>query len=247
LQKRATPALSQKIQELLELGYEVKRFRKAQACLEILQQFPGKFLIFTEFKATVHFLVHFFQQAGYHALPFTGDLNPFQRMETIQQFKTKADLLISTNSGGEGLNIQFASRLINYDLPWNPMIVEQRIGRIHRLGQENEVFIFNLSVYETIEAKILELLTHKIRIFQIAIGELDLILGTLHPEKSFEELVKTYWLDSLKSPSSNELPRSWKELESTLESASEEYQKIKKNEALLSVLLETPSSPTGKE
>ncbi len=101
--------------------------------------------------------------------------------------------MVSTESGAEGRNLQFCHQLINYDLPWNPMRVEQRIGRLHRLGQVNDVTIFNLSCNETIEAHIIELLARKIRMFELVIGELDLILGNLEGAKSFEDLLRSAW------------------------------------------------------
>ena len=101
--------------------------------------------------------------------------------------------MVSTESGAEGRNLQFCHQLINYDLPWNPMRVEQRIGRLHRLGQEKDVKIFNLSCNETIEAHVIELLARKIRMFELVIGELDLILGNLEGNKSFEDLLREAW------------------------------------------------------
>ncbi len=104
--------------------------------------------------------------------------------------------MVSTESGAEGRNLQFCHQLINYDLPWNPMRVEQRIGRLHRLGQVNDVTIFNLSCNETIEAHIIDLLARKIRMFELVIGELDLILGNVEGAKSFEDLLRKAWESS---------------------------------------------------
>lgn len=92
-------------------------------------------------------------------------------------FKNHAQVLIATEAGGEGINLQFCHHIINYDLPWNPMRIEQRIGRLHRLGQEHDVQIYNFAVQETIEQKILELLYEKIHLFESVIGELDDILA----------------------------------------------------------------------
>ena len=101
--------------------------------------------------------------------------------------------MVSTESGAEGRNLQFCHQLINYDLPWNPMRVEQRIGRLHRLGQAHEVIIYNLSCNETIEAHVIDLLARKIRMFELVIGELDLILGNIEGDKSFEDLLREAW------------------------------------------------------
>jgi SNF2 family DNA or RNA helicase len=95
-----------------------------------------------------------------------------------QLFKDHAQVLIATESGGEGINLQFCHHVINYDLPWNPMKLEQRIGRVHRLGQEHDVHIYNLAIEQTIEEDILELLHVKIDVFEKAVGKLDSILST---------------------------------------------------------------------
>lgn len=91
-------------------------------------------------------------------------------------FRGRAQVMIATEAGGEGINLQFCHHMINFDLPWNPMRVEQRIGRVHRLGQENDVVIYNLSTQGTIEEHILHLLHEKINMFEMVIGGLDVIL-----------------------------------------------------------------------
>ena len=95
-----------------------------------------------------------------------------------QLFEQKAQVLIATESGSEGINLQFCHHVINYDLPWNPMKLEQRIGRVHRLGQENDVHIYNLAIQNTIEDHILDLLYVKIGVFEQVVGELDDILNS---------------------------------------------------------------------
>ncbi len=89
-------------------------------------------------------------------------------------------MLIATEAGGEGINLQFCNHMINYDLPWNPMRLEQRIGRIHRLGQKNDVHIYNLATKHTVEEHILKLLYEKINLFERVIGELDEILTRIN-------------------------------------------------------------------
>ncbi|MEK6851366.1 MAG: helicase-related protein, partial [Candidatus Thermoplasmatota archaeon] len=100
---------------------------------------------------------------------------------------------LSTEAGGEGRNLQFAHRLVNYDLPWNPLRLEQRIGRIHRVGQTRDVHVVNLWARDTIEEYVLELLDKKVHMFELVVGELDMILGNLDEEKSFEDLLMEIW------------------------------------------------------
>jgi len=92
--------------------------------------------------------------------------------------------------------LQFCNTLVNFDLPWNPMRIEQRIGRLHRIGQNREVFIFNLSVRETLEDHILEILENKINMFEMVIGEIEPLLGYLGDEREFEDIVMQIWMRS---------------------------------------------------
>ncbi len=96
----------------------------------------------------------------------------------------------------EGRNLQFCNIMVNYDLPWNPMKVEQRIGRIHRIGQKREIYVFNMALEDTIEEYVLDRLYHKIDLFQQTVGELSAILtrleesSTSFEDEIFERLVK---------------------------------------------------------
>ncbi len=188
------------LREFLELAESIPIGRKLAAVREILERFPGKFLIFTEFRRTLETIVAQLREWGVDAVAFHGGLNIRQKEAVVEQFRAddagSARVMVSTESGAEGRNLQFCHQLINYDLPWNPMRVEQRIGRLHRLGQANDVTIFNLSCNETIEAHIIELLARKIRMFELVIGELDLILGNVEGAKSFEELLRKAWESS---------------------------------------------------
>ena len=106
---------------------------------------------------------------------FNGKMSPEEKRESVTRFREDADIMVSTSAGGEGQNFQFCHNIVNYDLPWNPMRVEQRIGRVHRIGQKNDVHIFNLALAGTIEAYILELLYVKINLFRMALGDMDLM------------------------------------------------------------------------
>src|SRR5207237_10267988 len=101
---------------------------------------------------------------------------------------------VATRAGTEGLNLQFCNVLVNYELPWNPMVVEQRIGWIHRIGQTREAHIINFAASETIEAHVLRLLDQKIKLFELVVGELDVILGDFGGADSLEERLAAAWL-----------------------------------------------------
>jgi SNF2 family DNA or RNA helicase len=191
-----------------ELAESIPIARKLLAVQEILAHYPGKFLIFTEFRQTLESILAHLQSLGISAVGFHGGMSIDEKEAAVAAFRGDLALngeapesahnsgvrvMVSTESGAEGRNLQFCHQLINYDLPWNPMRVEQRIGRLHRLGQPHDVAIFNLSCSETIEAYIIELLARKIRLFELVIGELDLILGTMEGDKSFEDLLREAW------------------------------------------------------
>jgi SNF2 family DNA or RNA helicase len=138
--------------------------------------------------------------------------------------------MLCTESGGEGRNLQFADTLINYDLPWNPMKIEQRVGRVHRYGQTREVFVFNLCTADSLEARLLKVLNEKIRMFELVVGEVGSILGNLEDGDQFESLVLNLWL---RSRDDTELETSFVTLGETLLEAQEEYVKSKElDEAL---------------
>ncbi len=124
------------------------------------------------------------QQHGISSVPFRGGFKRGKKDWMKELFQNRAQVLIATEAGGEGINLQFCSHMINYDLPWNPMRLEQRIGRIHRLGQKNDVHIYNLATKHTVEEHILKLLYEKINLFERVIGELDEILTRINMKTS---------------------------------------------------------------
>jgi superfamily II DNA/RNA helicase len=126
------------------------------------------------------YLQWFLQQHGISSVPFRGGFKRGKKDWMKELFQNHAQVLIATEAGGEGINLQFCSHMINYDLPWNPMRLEQRIGRIHRLGQKNDVHIYNLATKHTVEEHILKLLYEKINLFERVIGELDEILTRIN-------------------------------------------------------------------
>lgn len=171
---------------------------KAKVVIDILNSHPGKLIVFTRFQETQSFLKSYLSKRGVDAAMFHGGLKRLEKEAEIARFKDddSCRVLLSSESGGEGRNLQFCRALINYDLPWNPMKIEQRIGRIHRLGQEKDVHIFNLSAAGTAESYVLSLLDKKINMFELVVGEVDMILGNLETEKDFEEILFEIWSES---------------------------------------------------
>ena len=173
-----------RIDRVIEILKRIKVDSKARTFAEKLSELfrddpDGKVIVFTEFRETQEMLVDLCAAQGWSAHRFHGQLNPLQKDAAIDSFRvgTGPQVLVSTEAGGEGRNFQFAHILVNYDLPWNPMRVEQRIGRVDRIGQEHPVTIFNFHVQGTIEGRILDVLERRIHLFEESIGGLDPILG----------------------------------------------------------------------
>jgi SNF2 family DNA or RNA helicase len=148
--------------------------------LKLVKQLVNKnqshILIFTGFKETLKQVCQALSPENREIIPFHGGLDEIGKQQAISRFRREKSVLVSTETGGEGLNLQFCPVVINYDLPWNPLRLEQRIGRVHRLGQKQDVTIYNLVAEETIESYLLYLLDKKINMFQKVVGELEEIL-----------------------------------------------------------------------
>ncbi|MDE3088911.1 MAG: DEAD/DEAH box helicase family protein [Chloroflexota bacterium] len=169
---------------------------KADRLLALLKDFPDKMVVFTQFRATQQWLQKRLRDAGESVVVFHGGLMRLEKEEAIRRFQGEARILLSTDAGSEGRNLQFCNAVCNFDLPWNPMKIEQRVGRLSRIGQTRDVFVFNLAAADTLEAAVLHLLEAKIAMFELVIGEIDMILGNLDEEKEFEEVVTDLWAQS---------------------------------------------------
>ncbi len=174
------------LKALLELSRAIGGIdSKRDALLQLLERIQEnassqKVLVFSFFRRTLEYLRAELTAAGYTIFTIHGGVPPGERQRVMEQFRA-ADgpaILLSSEVGAEGLDFQFCDTLVNYDLPWNPMKVEQRIGRIDRYGQMSpKIMIFNLLLDDTIETRILERLYARIRIFEEAIGDLEPIIG----------------------------------------------------------------------
>ena len=173
-----------RLDEVIELLKRISLDSKARTLIDRLRDLfndneDEKVLIFTEFRETQDMLAGLISAEEWDCQIFHGKLDPIGKDRAVERFRDGRgpQVLVSTEAGGEGRNFQFAHILVNYDLPWNPMRVEQRIGRVDRIGQEHPVSVFNFHVHGTIESRILDVLEHRIRLFEGSIGGLDPILG----------------------------------------------------------------------
>jgi len=207
------PDEAEKVRKLLHLvpdGTDRKFDTLIRAIEDIRREYPKeKFLLFTQYRETQEFLgeeLGKLYAENKLALLHGGPLE--DKIEAVERFwdEDGAQFLISTSAGGEGINLQVCRVMFNYDLPWNPMAVEQRIGRIHRYGQQDTVQVYNLVAEDTVEERIYVLLEEKLREIAAAIGKVDghgevvedfrsEILGFLGSSPNYQELYKKALVD----------------------------------------------------
>ncbi|MFN2135282.1 MAG: DEAD/DEAH box helicase, partial [Candidatus Promineifilaceae bacterium] len=185
-----------------------------------------KVLIFTEFVPTQQMLAEFLSERGYTVATLNGSMDLDQRQEAQEAFATEARFLVSTDAGGEGLNLQFCHVVINYDIPWNPMRLEQRIGRVDRIGQTKPVRAINFVLEDTVEARVQEVLETKLRVIleQFGVDKTADVLDSAESGDLFEAL----YLEAILNPESLE-----ESAEATLERVREQAQASREQAGLL--------------
>ncbi|HEY6105668.1 MAG TPA: SNF2-related protein, partial [Anaeromyxobacteraceae bacterium] len=163
-----------------------RAFTVARAC-----GWPEKAVVFTEFRRTQEYLDGLLRARGWSVTCLSGDVAGADRRQAlVHEFRDRSQILLMTEAGAEGLNLQFCNLVVNYDLPWNPQRVEQRIGRCHRYGQARDVLVLNfLNRKNAADARLYELLSHKLALFDGVFGSSDEILGALGSGLDFEKRV----------------------------------------------------------
>ena len=150
-----------------------------------------KILIFTESKDTLEYLEKRIKSWGYTVSIIHGGMQLLERIEAEKTFKTQTQIMIATEAAGEGINLQFCHLMINYDIPWNPNRLEQRMGRVHRYGQKYEVFVYNLIAHDTIEGRIFKRLFEKLDEIKSKLGSDKVydIIGEIYYGKDLSQLL----------------------------------------------------------
>ena len=200
-----------------------------------------KIIIFTEFVATQIYLQNLLENKGLAVTALNGSMSIEERNEALYEFKNKTSIFISTDAGGEGLNLQFSNIIINYDLPWNPMKIEQRCGRVDRIGQQRDVHIYNFIVKDTVENRVREVLEEKLSVIlkELGVDKYSDVLDSEVAELDFTEV----FVRSIGKPSSVESNMYHIESEVKQQVANaKEYKDIIREEKDLTQLVGTESS-----
>ncbi len=156
----------------------------------------GGAVVFTQFLETQSALADYLRGAGVETFVVNGRTPPPERQPIMEAFRKLGGALLLTHSGTEGRNLQFCHRLANFDLPWNPMEIEQRIGRLHRLGQLHQVQIYNFVQAGTLQEYLLRILQEKLNLFELVVGETGLVLGEQFGSDEFADEVLRRWRTS---------------------------------------------------
>ena len=221
---QSTDGIQDEAKEILAIGETIRMGSKSQKVIEILRASPEQKIIFVNYLATLEYLQQMLQEQNIPHTVFQGNLTPPQKQAAMSSFKDGCPILLTTGIGGEGYNLQFCHMMINYDLPWNPMQIEQRIGRIHRIGQEKEVQVYNFCAAGSLEDHILDVLDRKINMFELVVGEIDMILGRIAGEQEFSDLVYEIWV---RNADESQRKKAFDSLGSLLKRARGAYEKSK--------------------
>jgi len=189
----------ERLDELIKLAKEAEKKEVETKLNELkkvmdeerLKKNGEKLLIFSESKDTLEYLVEKIRNWGYSVTYIHGAMNLDKRINAEHEFKEKVQIMVSTEAGGEGINLQFCWLMVNYDIPWNPNRLEQRMGRIHRYGQQYEAHIYNLVAIDTREGRILDTLFNKLGIIRMHLGSDRVfdVIGDVLPGRSLQDLI----------------------------------------------------------
>jgi SNF2 family DNA or RNA helicase len=192
-----TPTFRARALTLAATSRSMRESAKREALSRVLDDHHDHVIVFSEHLPTLNLIKSRVETHGRQPIIYQGGLSREDRNRRLKAFKdSRNGVLIGTRAATEGLNLQFCNVLVNYELPWNPMVIEQRIGRIHRIGQTRDAHIINLAAEDTIESHILRLLDRKIKLFELVVGELDVILGEFGGAETLEERLADEFLRS---------------------------------------------------
>jgi SNF2 family DNA or RNA helicase len=225
-----TDALGRELRDLRRIALGLGTHTKVEALSADLRAQRDQTIVFVTWRETLAFVDAGLRRAGIEPIVFHGGMAAAEKESAIDRFRDGGPVLLTTEVGGEGRNLQFCRRLVNFDLPWNPMRIEQRIGRIHRIGQEREIEIVNICARGSVEDHLLDILDRKINLFELVIGEVDMILGRLDDRREFPERVMEAWAGA---DTTEQAVGNFGRLAEELGRAKEDYERIKTLDAAL--------------
>lgn len=217
-----------KLVEIEKLATSIDKTTKQERLKDIIENLKENMdevraIVFTEFRNTQREIVEAVKKLNLPVHTVNGDYGSKEKDLITEEFREEGGILVTTDAISEGRNIQFCNVMVNYDLPWNPMKVEQRIGRIDRIGQERDVYAFNLALEDTIEEYVLNKLYSKINLFQQTVGDLKEILSSMETEDEFETEVFNRLVDA---EDKKDLENNFEEMAVDLENNKEAAEKL---------------------
>ncbi|WP_437906890.1 SNF2-related protein [Sorangium sp. So ce327] len=229
--ERRVPALRAALAALAKLAASVRASRKGGALVDLVRAHNEQVLVFTRFRDTLSYIEAVLREAGVEPVAFHGGLSAADKRAALSAFRDgRARVLVSTDAGGEGHNLHHCHVLVNFDLPYNPMLIEQRIGRLHRMGQREEVRVYNLCARGTAEERVLDLLDRRLHLFELVVGEMDMVLGNMADERDLEERIVSLYATSR---SEEELASGFDAIAEELAAARGRYEQVKRLDAKL--------------
>lgn len=219
--KHPNPATCEVLRQIADLAGGIRHTAREQACLSVLKPWlieHGQALIFTQHTDTLEGILALLAAEDITATGFHGSMSHIARADSVSAFKAgQVQVLVSTDAGAEGLNLQVANCVLNYDLPWNPMRVEQRIGRVHRATQKRDIHIANLFARNTVDESVYRLLHDKLAMFELLFGQVVTVLGELAGPQ--DATMETRVLEALYAKSDASMQQQLDELGDQLEAA----------------------------
>jgi len=225
-QSHPDPNAQQILRELAEVAMDHGPTSRQRALVDLVNEWisdpdKGRVLVFTQHTRVLTDLLGVLEDHGIEAAAYHGGMSASAKRDALEAFRGPVKVLVSTEAGAEGLNLQHANAVINYDLPWNPMRIEQRIGRVHRVTQTRNVHVANMFAVGTIDEHVYSILVDKLRMFELLFGQITTILGEMEDgsEKSgtFEGEIR----QALVASSDAEMQRKLQQLAARAGTASE--------------------------
>jgi SNF2 family DNA or RNA helicase len=229
-QEGFSPSVAGELERLGALAGAVRESAKARALVDILRAHREQVLVFSRYRETLGYVERVLEEAGVPREVLHGGMSQAHKHAALERFRAGAPVLLATDVGSEGHNLQSCHVLVNFDLPWNPMVIEQRIGRLHRFGQTEEVRVYNLCARGTAEDRVLDVLDRRIHLFELVVGEMDMVLGNLADERDLEERILALYAGSREE---EEVARGFDALAEELARARGQYERTRALDAAL--------------